>query len=94
MNPTEKAYKFPKFELNSEQGGLDFSKDFTFNPKKFYCKLHPGAEVEFVCEINGGFYCRQCLPKHEGHSDRVLAKICHEVQEQIIELKNAYIAKK
>jgi hypothetical protein len=56
---------------------LKFETDFTFNPKKFYCKLHPSQEIEYACDLVAGelgaLYCKKCLPEHEGHKkDKVL----------------------
>jgi len=71
--------RFKKFEPREEtegaNDGLDYGKDFSFNPAKFYCKYHRGYEVEFCCEINNTFYCKKCQPEHQEHKDRVLASI-------------------
>lgn len=61
----------------AEDKSLNFESDFSFNPKKFFCKQHPGQEVEFCCEITEEFYCRKCAPNHQAHTgDRVLSSIC------------------
>ena len=47
---TKTTAEFKQFKL-TEAKGLNFESDFTFNPKKFFCKKHPGVEIEFCCEI-------------------------------------------
>ena len=49
---------------------MDLDEDFNFKcstQKKFYCPIHKKYDVEFVCELTGEFYCKQCLPKHKNH---------------------------
>lgn len=69
----------PRDETEGANDGLDYGKDFSFNPAKFYCKYHRGYEVEFCCEINNAFYCKKCQPEHREHKDRVLASIPYDL---------------
>ncbi len=50
-------------------------KDFTYLPKKFFCKKHKETEVEFCCTLNETFYCKLCLPTHANHDDMILAEV-------------------
>lgn len=85
---------FKEFKLTQPKG-LNFETDFTFNPKKFFCKKHPNMEIEFCCEINEEFYCKKCLPDHEGHkTDKVLNSILLGLQERLQDLKQNYQTKK
>jgi hypothetical protein len=55
-----------KFESAEPVKSLNIGADFTFYPKKFFCKAHPQIEVEYCNEISGNFYCTKCLPKYRG----------------------------
>ena len=97
VSPSKAADSFKKFQPRSEKQGkpaIDEVKDFIYQPKKFMCKKHKETEVEYCCGINETFYCKLCLPLHNGHEDAVLADICHSIQEDVIKLKHSYIEKK
>ena len=69
-------------------------KDFSYMPRKLFCKKHKETEVEFCCTLNETFYCKLCLPSHNNHGDMVLAEVSHQIQQDVIKLKHSYIAKK
>ena len=62
---------------------LDIGTDFIFNPKKFFCTNHPSTEIEYVNQISGNFYCKQCRAKYKNQDDKVLSSICKEIQEKL-----------
>ena len=73
---------------------LNEVSDFTYNPRQFFCQKHKDTDIEYCCKINEKFYCRLCLPAHNGHDDLVLVEICRQIQEDVIKLKHSYIAKR
>lgn len=76
----EMNQRFSTFEPTKPSAGLKMGADFSFNPKKFYCRSHPNNEVEFCNEINNTFYCRECQPQmSSGPDDKVLSSISKEV---------------
>jgi len=73
---------------------LDEVSDFSYNPKKYFCKKHHNLEIEYCCKINESFYCKLCVGGHVGHEDTILADISRQIQEDVIKLKHSYIAKR
>eukprot|EP00347_Sterkiella_histriomuscorum_P012972 403366506 len=90
---------FKKFMPRSEkekfkQKMLEEIKDFQYHPKRFMCKKHKNSEVQFCCSINETFFCKLCMPQHQGHDDMVLSQVCEDIQHEVIKLKHTYKAKK
>ncbi|CDW89554.1 UNKNOWN [Stylonychia lemnae] len=97
--PKGPADTFKKFMPRSEKEKfkkqiIDEIRDFVYVPKKFFCKKHKQTEVEYCCAINETFFCKLCLPTHQGHDDLVLSEICDQIQQDVIKLKHTYKAKK
>ncbi len=67
------------FVQQQSDNGLDIAADFNFNPKKFYCKNHPSAEIEYCNEISGNFYCKMCRSQYAKQDDKVLSTICKDI---------------